>query len=452
MSRQPAILLMVFGLLVAACGTEDAADPLAPISAGFPSCQDVPVISAEPGLYADSPIYVGNEMPVEEVQRWAASQPGYQSLWIDREHNGWITVAFSEGVAERQTDIEAMFPDDGVVAVEVEHTADELADLQARVGEELVQILDSFATGSYENKGVVGIDVGVLTPEIVEAIAERFEGEPLCVDGRDPSTVPPPGPQPQEGEGWRLLADEAPAGEPYRTGIATDPASLEALWDRIGLQTPLPDVDFETEIVVWFGAVYGSSCPDIRLDDVVVDGTLVYAVIVLPNPPVACTDDANPHAYVVAIDRSRLPQGPFAIQLDSNDPPQGVPEERTVVDVDLSRPGSVAGPDDIGQDPGLPGPHYVESGDIIETGFPRPYQFYVHCGIEWLGEFNNYSWRTDDAMPAEWVEREGELFDGGETIELTITLFEGSEPRIEADANGVVVTYEPSGEEIPGCD
>lgn len=449
MSRQKAILLMIIGLLVAACGAEEGADPLAAVPTRFPSCKDVPVISAEPGLYADIPIYVGNEMPVEEVQRWAATQPGYQSLWIDREHNGWVTVAFTEGVAERQADIEAMFPDDGVVAVEVEHTAAELADLQARVGEELSQLLDSFATGSYENKGVVGVDVGVLTPEIIEAIAERFEGEPLCVDGSDPSTVPSPGPQPQQGEGWRLLADWAPAGEAYRTGIATDPESLESLWQRIGLQAPLPDVDFETEIVVWFGAVYGSGCPDIRLEDVVVDSALVYADIVLPNPPAACTADANPHAYVVALKRDRLPQGPFAIQLDSNDPPPGAPEERTVVDVDLSQPGSVAGPDDIGQDPSLPGPQYVEYGDIIETGFTRPYRFYIHCGIEWLGEFNNYTWRTDDPIPKEW---DGAKLIDIETIEVEVTLSTGNPPQIDATANGATVTYIPSDGVVPGCD
>ncbi|MGF1616614.1 MAG: hypothetical protein ACFCU2_02230 [Acidimicrobiia bacterium] len=224
------------------------------------------------------------------------------------------------------------------------------------------------------------------------------------------------------------------------------------MWEPIGLQSSLPHVDFETEIVVWFGAVYGSSCPDIRLDDVIVDGALVYAEIGLPNPPVACTADANPHAYVVAIDRDRLPKGPFAIQLDANGPPPGAPEERTVVTVDLSRPGSVAGPGDTGPDPNLPGPQYVESGAIIETGYPQPYRFNLHCGIDWLGEFNNYSWQTDDAMPPEWLEESEELFDAGETIDVNITLFEGNPPRLEAEVNGAVVTYEPSVEEMPNCE
>jgi len=113
----------------------------------------------------------------------------------------------------------------------------------------------------------------------------------------------------------------------------------------------------------------------------------------------------------------------------------------------------VAGPGDIGQDPSLPGPQYVESGGTIEPGFPQPYQFYIHCGIEWLGEFNNYTWRTDEVIPPEWLEKGGQL-DSGETIDVSITLFEGSPPRVEAEAEtgGVVVTYEPSDEKMPGCD
>jgi hypothetical protein len=39
----------------------------------------------------------------------------------------------------------------------------------------------------------------------------------------------------------------------------------------------------------------------------------------------ACTDDANPTAYVVALQRDRLPAGPFVVQLGPQDPPGGAP-------------------------------------------------------------------------------------------------------------------------------
>ncbi len=182
------------------------------------------------------------------------------------------------------------------------------------------------------------------------------------MDGRDPSTEPPPGPQQPEGDGWRLLLDEAGVGAPYRTGIATDQTSLAGLWATIGLDDPLPEVDFANEVVVWFGAVYSGSCPEMHLDDVVVDGSTLHVFLVYPNRPAVCTADANPRAYVVAVELSKLPAGPFVIQLDADDPPPGAPEERTVVSVDLSKPGAVAGPGDIGFDPSLPGLQFVVTG------------------------------------------------------------------------------------------
>ena len=64
-------------------------------SEGFPRCEDVPPITAPADWYRDSPIYVGNEMPIEAIQQWASGQPGFQELWIDRQHHGWITVGFT---------------------------------------------------------------------------------------------------------------------------------------------------------------------------------------------------------------------------------------------------------------------------------------------------------------------------------------------------------------------
>lgn len=418
-------------------------------------CDEIEPISAPADWYRDSPIYVANEMPAEQIRAWAAAKPGFEEIWIDRDHAGWITVAFSIDADVRQAELEAEFPDVGVVALGVEWTMVELVELQRRVGEELRPIFD-LSSGISVTQGVVSIGVGVLKPDRIAAIEDRFAGERVCVEGTDPADAPSEGPQAPAGDGWRLLADEPGVGSPYRTGIATDEASYDHLWTDIGLSGDRPSVDFETEVVIWFGAVFGSSCPDLRLDDVVVDleTAIVHAKIVLADAPMACTDDANPRAYVVAVHRSKLPPGPFAIQLRAEDPPAGAPEERTLVDVDLTRPGAVAASGQVGPDPALPPPFVLEYGSLIEPGFDYPYRLFAHCGTEWLGRFNEVSWRTDvpdgslDHVPPEWRT----ALDEKQTIELSIILRTDPEPVIEATANGYTVTYRATTEEPPGCD
>ena len=457
--------IWILALMASACGSSTGST--GPGSSGtaltdrptfaqgsIPRCEDVLRISAPAERYRDSPIYVANEQPTEEIRAWAAGKPGFEEIWIDRDHLGWITVAFSVDAQARQTELEQLFPEVGVVAVGVDWTMAELETLQQRVSNEIGPL---FPVSSWTSvtQGVVGIGVGVLTAERIAAIEQRFADEPICIEGADPADVPAAGPQAQQGEGWRLLADEQGAGQPYRTGIASDQASYQRLWTDIGLSGDPPPVEFQSEVVIWFGAVYGSSCPNLRLDDVVVERekALVHAQIVLVDPPAACTADANPHAYLVALERARLPSGPFAIQLGADDPPAGVPEERTLVDVDLSPPGAVAGPEDVHPDPSLPEPFVLESGSTIEPGFEYPYRLVVHCGIGWLGRFNDVAWRADvpggalDAVPPEWQT----AVDTSESIELSIILRTDPEPVIIATANGHTVTYRPTTEVPPGC-
>jgi hypothetical protein len=462
--RQSIVVAMCLVLLASACralpgatgGAEGSGSPSIPgVGAAIPSCDAVARVSAPAERYRDAPIYVANEQPTDQILAWASDKPGFEELWIDRDHLGWITVAFSSGGAERQADLERLFPGVGVVAVQVDWTMAELEQLQRRIGEELGPLFEPSSWISVQ-QGVVGINVGVLTTERLAAIEERFAGEPICVDGADPANAPVAGPQAPEGDGWRLLADEQGVGHPYRTGIATSGESYRQLWAEIGLPGSPPDVNFDSEVVIWFGAVYGSSCPNLRLDDVVVDRErdIVHAEIVLVDTPSACTADANPRAYVVALERSKLPAGPFAIQLGANDPPRGVPEERTLVDVDLSQPGAVAGPGDVHGDPSLPEPIINESGTIVEPGFAAPYRLSVHCGIEWLGYVNDVAWRTDvpadtlDFVPPEWQP----AVNDGESIDLSILLHTDPEPMIEATANGHTVVYRPTAEDLPGCD
>jgi hypothetical protein len=460
--RSLAILLAIIAI-VAACAAPgpDPTEPPdgvvpAPGGARIPRCEDVPAISAPAEAYRDTPVYVGNEMPVEAILAWATRQPGYADIWIDREHNGWVTVAFSRDAAARQADLEREFPGVGVVAVHVERTVAELEAIQRRVHEVLPP---DVAGGSsvLTTQNVVMIGAGVLTPERVALIESQFSGQPVCLEGADPAGMPAPGPQQPAGNGWRLLATE-PTGQPYRTGIAWDAASLADLWAEAGISADVPAVAFQTEVVIWFGAVVSGSCPNVRLDAVVVDDVrrMVHAEIVLVDPPSACTSDANPRAYLVAVQRSRLPAPTFAIQLGPEEPPGGVPEERTLVEADLRVPGSVAEPGQVHGDPNLLGPEQqiVRSGDYVETEMPTLYGMSVHCGVEWLGTLNDVTWRTVvpggvvDWVPPAWRQ----VVAPDESIVLEIVMSPGPDPTVVATANGHAVVYEPAQGRAPGCD
>ena len=446
---RPVLLALVIG--ISACGGGELIDSPEGGSEALPSCDQVPTITAPDDHYADRPVYVGNEMPIDEVQSWASTQPGFQTLWIDREHNGWITLAFSEDAESRRSDVQDLFPGAGIVVVEVEWTMDDLEALQAalpaRFEPGFVQ-----TTGISVTQGVVTVGIGPLTAERIAIANEELAGEPVCLEGIDPELVPEPGPQPQAGEHWRLLADEM-TGHAYRTMIATDQADFETLWREAGVTSPLPNVDFEREIVIWFGAVYGSSCPNLRMDDVVIDDRVVYPEIVIVDAPMACTDDANPHAYVVAIERSALPSDGFVVRLQAEEPPPGVVDQQTTVSGDVTIPGAhVTGTrDELPTDPGLP---IVGNGGVIEPGYPWLYRLYTHCGVEWLGEINGVQWRAEqvddsvDFVPDEW---RGET-DDEQHITVEILLKEGDPPVLEASAAGHTVRYLPATEDPPGCD
>lgn len=437
---------------LASCGGA----PIVPgVGGAIPSCSAVPKIAAPAELYRDAPMYVANEMATDAVMAWAEGKPGYEAIWIDREHNGWLTVAFSQDAAVRQAEIATEFPGEGVVAVAVDWKMSELDALQQRVirdGQPEVM-----GSGIRPNYGVVDIFAGVLKPETVAAVNAKFAGERVCIEGIDPSTVPADGPQLQAGDGWRLLADEDEVGGPYRTGIAADQTALEVLWSAIGLATAIPQVDFQTEVVVWFGAVHGSSCPRLRLDDVVVDSdeALLYAEITSFELG-ACTADAIGHAYVVAVERSKLPPGRFTIQLEGGERPPGViAEELTIVDADLTIPGARLTDDQLHSAPPPLQESRIEPGGFLEPDVePQHYRLSVACGIEWLGELNGFDWRTDvpageaGFVPPEW---RSELEPGG-TIDLTLTLHVDPEPAIEALAGAHTVIYHPSAAAAPTCE
>lgn len=160
-------------------------------------------------------------------------------------------------------------------------------------------------------------------------------------EGAAPIEGPTPITQPTAGEGWRLLDEAKDSGEAYRTGIATTPDQLDDLRSVSGLAAAGAEIDWDSEVVVWFGAVFGSSCP-IRLTGVEVTDGVLHGTFPLASGRTEgeCTADARPHAFLVAVERDLLPDGPFRIQLGPTPPAMGAPDEVTVVDEDLTEPGA----------------------------------------------------------------------------------------------------------------
>jgi hypothetical protein len=120
-----------------------------------------------------------------------------------------------------------------------------------------------------------------------------------------------------EGDGWRLLgAGQAGGQEAYVVRAATDADAWSEMWTTIGLEGPAPAVDLADEVVVSFGHGIGSSCPEVRLDGVTIEGGAVFSETSDPLAPRACTADlVGAAVFVVAIERASLPADGFALRL-----------------------------------------------------------------------------------------------------------------------------------------
>jgi hypothetical protein len=403
-------------------------------------CGDVETVQPDPSLFADSPVYVSNEQPTEKVRRWARQQPGFADLWIDRDHRGWLVVAFTQDADLRQAEIEQRFAEDGVVAVGVEHTTRELRKLQDRIGKRLSKTTDSWASGADVTANVVEIQVPYLTRKIVRTLERSFSGEPFCIDGSDPSARPTAGPQPTEGEGWSLVGYEHALGKSYRTGVASDAAEIQRLWRRSGVAGDVPEVDFTQNVAMWFAIGHGSTCDNLRLDEVVIDhdASVVYPRIVDLDGHIGCTDDlTGAYQYVVALDRARLPVGPFVVQTGPPQDYDGAPDQ-TFVDVDLSIPGSTAAAGQIHAAPKDVTPA-MRSGAFVEPFGAWDYVLESSCP-GYLGEINDIHWVSElTEVPEAWrssVELDGDLL-------VSIALRAKPEPHVDATLNGLTERYLP---------
>lgn len=445
--KMKSVLLSVV-VLIAACSMPEAQTTTSPVppetttslptettpageTVAVPLCSDLEWITGPEEMYGDSPIYVGNEMPIEEVIAHAQNMDGFVEAWIDREHNGWINVGFAHtDVTAAQEELTALFPDEGVVAVELPHTNSELQAIQRRVAAALPPEFQ--ALNYHPLHGRVEVWVGILDGDRIARVAAAVGDEPVCVDGQDPETAVRPGPQPPGGDGWRYLGEfDTTTGLLHAVG---DADAYTTLWEDLGGAGAPPEVDFETQIVVGLEIGFSGSCPQTRLDGVEVGPDAVGFEINTVTEEMACTDDYNPRTYLIALDRDRLPKPPFTIgRVDSH-------SGAGTIDDDLRVPGST--PEAIGEAP--PPPPEVGIPGIIEVGFPWTAVIDLSCGIESIGEVNRVHWRTEAEVPDEWLAAANE--DG--LLQVSVLITEGPEPTLTLEAAARSVEFLP-GEPLP---
>jgi hypothetical protein len=431
----PKRLVVIAILLVTACGDGGlSATGALPVT-----CADLQLPTAPQDWYAETPIYVGNEMPIEEVRQFASSLEGYVDIWIDREHNGWITVGFVDAdIESHQTLLESGFPDDGVVAVEIPYTPERLDQVATRLSAELPDDMD--ASNVDYLRGSVVVYGGLLTEERMSLIGEVAGSDPVCVDGMDPSLVPDQGRQEGSGEGWVFLGVvDAQVGEvPV---LITDSEALSSLWDTLGLSGTAPDVDYERRVAVAFPLGYSGSCPDTRFDGLSLEGDRLMPVIAHTTVAQGCTADYNPRTYVVAVDRQALPPPPFYLA-------EWEHSSRALrVNVDLRTGGLTLGEDGATEVDIEKPREATRMPLVIETGYPWTITVPSDCDPSYLGEINGVGWHSDlESFPQEWADTE---VDG--LIDLELLLEEGPTPSLTVSAGGVEVDYQPGATPGPDC-
>ncbi len=250
------------------------------------------------------------------LRRYGSRLEGFAGLWLHWDRPRGVTIAFSRDIERHRSAISALelHPKVDVRVVAVEYSFRELETLRDQLAREL-------GPSTSVNLDVVGnrVEVGFGTAhEAALATIAELGGRAVCVHVPPPGSHIPEGPQPESGDGWRLLW-EARDGPIWFTAAAVNDAEYAILWDELAPGSARPPVDFTEEIVVQFSPGVSGSCSDIRFDGLVVRDDLVYPQIVLPGePPDGCTADANPHTYVVAIERTTFPASAFRIQLEEN--------------------------------------------------------------------------------------------------------------------------------------
>jgi hypothetical protein len=257
----------------------------------------------------------GPELPdeVAALQAYGAEHaPEFGGLYIEDQSQGTIVMLFTDHLEQHAAAVVEIWPRVTVRGVRFSETALlgvlENLDMQAMSDDGIEPV--SAGLDTMNNR--VTLDVKSDDPTLEARLEQRYGGMV------EVTVYPFPGDWSNvaEGNGWRLLAAGESPTDAYTVRAATDGAEWDAMWEAIGLPGEPEPVDFNKEVAVSFGHGIGSTCPELRLDDVEIDGEVVFSRTSDPLSPRGCTADlVGAAVFVVALERDDLPDEGFTLQL-----------------------------------------------------------------------------------------------------------------------------------------
>jgi hypothetical protein len=299
-------IAVLMALAVAGCAARPGAQPS---RSPTPSTSALPSIPGGP-----------SDEPAQVVQGYGdAHADEYAGVYFDNENGGRLVARFTGHLADHQHALDALLGAPGRVVL-----------LPAGFTQATLQGIANSVMGNHQKLADQGI---VLLSAGVDVIHNNLELEAKSDDPRAESILKAYGPpgtvvvhlypadkpwtQPTEGPGWRLLG-VFDTDLSYTVAIAVDRAELKTQWERYGLPNDPPAWEPSREVVIILSDGIGSSCPELRLDGVVMDADarLVHGEFSDPYAPRACTADlVGAKTFVVAVARDRLPSSPFTLRL-----------------------------------------------------------------------------------------------------------------------------------------
>lgn len=112
-------------------------------------------------------------------------------------------------------------------------------------------------------------------------------------------------------------------------GVATNPVEFERQWSKFGMVKPIPAVDFQQYVVLFFAFGESGVCPFVFGGVEVSDSTVTLQDAQREDD---CTDDYIPRTVAVTVDRAALPPGVLRFDMST-----GVTDMMISVDT-LTRP------------------------------------------------------------------------------------------------------------------